>query len=181
MGMIVHAIEVLTTVPTTGAISLKYIPDRQWRNLEKYSEIVRDVWDLEKCHELRGIAQNDQLAQYIQVIVGETTSVRDEKWLISAFLQYCSIDLYDRLVRRKQMPKEALELLPIYARAYLQFLSGYDKETIRKWGQLNKVLVHFFHMAAAGAFNKWRDDPYTSCSRQLRTFIPESFMNKFFK
>lgn len=112
MGMIVHAIEVLTTVPTTGAISLEYIPDPQWRNLEFYSELVRDLWNLEKCHDMRGIAQNDELADYIQVIVGETTSVRDEKWLISAFLQYCSIDLYDELVRLKQMPKEALELFP---------------------------------------------------------------------
>ena len=180
MGMIVHAIEVLTTVPTAGVISLEYFPDENWRNLEKYSELTRDLWDLKKCHDLRGIAQNGELTNYISELVDAGSSVEDQRWLISAFLQYCSIDLYDTLIRRKEVSKEALELFPIYARAYLLFLSEYDLETMGKWGQLPKVIAHFFHMAAAGAFNKWRDDPYTSCSDGFRTFIPQEFMNKFF-
>ena len=150
------ALEILMNIPKDFGISIPYVEDRHWVNFELRNPEVRDQWSEQLCRKYMDVTQKENwVNQSHETLLTDRLRVGGDKesfeYIVASFLQYCATDLYDS--NREVISADDSKMYYIYAKAYLKWLSlMFEVQHLNQWGQVGRIIAHFVHMAATGAY-----------------------------
>lgn len=162
------SLNILMAVPRKNQISIPYVTDSEWQQLEDMP--AHHSWTLKMCKDNAPKVRKEEPAELGKIQYhGEI--------LPYVFYLFCSMGLFDTYMTGSEgvIPKDAAAVIPIYAHEYLKALLELHKDDIYEWGNLPRVLAQFVHMAAVGAFDEWHK--IHSCDTEIVPFVPTQLMN----